>query len=165
MSHHWVSWMIVEKKIYLNIMCFELPRNLEIKSLQRQALPFWMDFIVRVVHNEIMWACCNYSLGRRSACDLVFHWDITQDTEWTKCTWGKYYTVHHSVICVANYLSNLGYCAFPHEWNCGKFFINHHMKLRWYINSCWIYNQSYWYCIKWLLNNIYPWTWAGLPTG
>ena len=35
MAYHLVSWMIVEiNELYLNLMCFELPRNLDVISLQ-----------------------------------------------------------------------------------------------------------------------------------
>ena len=33
---------------------------------------------------------------------------------------------------------NLGFCAFPHEWKCGKFIIKQHIKLRWYRTSFWV---------------------------
>ena len=31
-----------------------------------------------------------------------------------------------------------GYFAFPHECNCGKFIIKHHMILQWDMNICWV---------------------------
>ena len=41
--------MIVDKKLSLILMCFELPRKLEVCEIQSQILSHWPDFIVRVV--------------------------------------------------------------------------------------------------------------------
>ena len=55
-----------------------------------------------------------------------------------KYPWVQYSLVQNFGSCVAQDMSNLGYYAFPHEWNCGKFIIKHHIKLRWDITSFWV---------------------------
>ena len=71
--------MIVEKKeIYLNFMCFKLPRKLGVQSLQRQTLPCSPDFLVCAVWIETTLECYWYSLEQRLTHDLRFHWELPQ---------------------------------------------------------------------------------------
>ena len=49
MSSYWTSWIIVEQKTNLNLICFEFPWNIDVHVLHRQMLPLWLDFIVRAV--------------------------------------------------------------------------------------------------------------------
>ena len=127
MASHWGRWMIFEQnKLSLNLMCFELPRNIEFLSLQRQALPLWTDFLVRVVQTTDMWSFYHYSLEKHLSHDLGFLWYLPQYMEWTKYPWGQYvlqcttlWAVLHKIFPIRRY------CAFPHEFNWGK---NHHQK-------------------------------------
>ena len=55
MAPHWERWWIVKKnKLYLNLMYFELPRKLDVLSLQRQMLPCWPDLLVHAVRTAMM---------------------------------------------------------------------------------------------------------------
>ena len=50
-ASHWSPWMIVEKnELLVNLMCFELPRNLDVWSLHRLTLPHKLDFLLLIVH-------------------------------------------------------------------------------------------------------------------
>ena len=139
MVNHWAHWVIFErKKIHLHLICFKLLRKLDVWSLQRLTLPFWMDFIVLVVRAATMWSYFCYSLVWLSSSELEFLWDIPQNMEWTKYLWGKYSLVRHLVSSVAQDISNLGYFSFPHEWSCGIFITKHHIILRWDMTSCWV---------------------------
>ena len=72
MASCWACCMVVEKiKLYSNLMCFELPRKLNVESLQIQALPCLPELIVRAVGTATARACYYYSLGKRSAHNLV----------------------------------------------------------------------------------------------
>ena len=105
MASHWACWIIVEwKELYLNLVFFELPRNLYVWSLQRNMIPYCSDLLVRAVRTATTW----YSLEQRSSRDLEFLLDIHQDMEWTKYPWGQYSLVQHFVVYNAQDMSNLG---------------------------------------------------------
>ena len=124
MASHWARWMIVERKGFsLNLICFKLPRKLDVRSLQRQTLPRWSEFLVCAVWTTATWVFCYYSLEQHSARDLGIHWDLPQDLEWTIYPWGQYYLVHCSVRCDAQDLSNLGVLCLPSWMELWK--INH----------------------------------------
>ena len=106
-----------EKRFLVNLICFELPQKLDVRLIQILTLRCWPYFLVLVVRYAMMWSYFYYFILRLSARELEFWWDIHQDVEWNKYTWGQYFMVHHFVSSVAQDMTNLGYCAFPHEWN------------------------------------------------
>ena len=82
MASHWLSCMISDQNIlYLNFMCFELPRKMDIWSIQRQVLPWWPVFLVGVVRTATARSCYYYYLVRRLVHGLGFSWDLPQDLE------------------------------------------------------------------------------------
>ena len=126
------------KKTYLNLMRFELPRKMDVRSLQGLTLPCQPEFLVLVVWAVMMWSHFWYFLVWLPERVLEFCWDPPQYLEWAKNPWGQQYLVHHFASCIEHDISNWGYCAFPHERNCGKFIIKNHMNLRWDMNSFWV---------------------------
>ena len=166
MAYHWVGWIIVEQNdLSLNLMCFKLPQNLDISRFRerhslagRTFLYVWFGMRQHESFIIIVW---------REACLLAwdFSWVFLKiwiessllEVDILLCT--SLWAALHKIFPI------WGYCAFPHEWNCGKIIIKHHMKLRWNMASCWIYNQSYQSCIKWWGTKISLCMWAGFPLG
>ena len=73
MASYGERWIIVEQKeIYLNWICFKLPRKMDVHSLQRQTLPHCLDFLARSVWTVLTWAFYYYFLEWKWACDLDF---------------------------------------------------------------------------------------------
>ena len=136
---YWARWMIVERNnLFVNFMCFKLPRKLDVRSLQRLTLPFWPNIIVLVVRTTTMWSYFYYFvvqlLSRELEYDGIFL-DIWSEPSipdvnniWCATLWAAL-----NKICPI-----WGYCAFPHKWNYGNFIIKHHMKFRWDITSFWV---------------------------
>ena len=114
MTYHWDIWIIVwENKLYLNLMCFEIPRKQDILSLQILAILHLSDFLIHAVRTMTPWLWYYYSLGKRLTSGLGFFWDINQDMEWTKYPWGQYYMVQLFTIYIAQYMSKLGvFCLY-----------------------------------------------------
>ena len=101
--------ILVDKNQHsLILICFKIPWNLYVRAMQRQMLPLWPDFPVRVVQIAAEWQFYYYSLEQCSDRVLEFCRNVTKDLEWTKYPWGQYYQVHRSVICNEQDLSNLG---------------------------------------------------------
>ena len=38
-----------QSQLYLTLMYFELPWNLDVRTIQRQMIHFWTDYLVRMV--------------------------------------------------------------------------------------------------------------------
>ena len=73
MASYGERWIIVEQKeIYLNWICFKLPRKMDVHSLQRQTLLHCLDFLARSVWTVLTWAFYYYFLEWKWACDLDF---------------------------------------------------------------------------------------------
>ena len=114
MEYHWTSWIIFERnKISLNLMCFKLPRNVDVWSLLRQGIHHWPYFIVRAVRTATAWYCYYYDIGQHSARELEVFRDLSQYLEWTKYRWGKYFLVQRFASYLSQDLSNLGVFWLP----------------------------------------------------
>ena len=161
MASHLARWVIIgQNNLSLHIICFKLPWKLDVGSLQRLTLPRWTDFHVLVVRTATMrsnfcifWCDCWHV-------SWIFYgvfldiWSEPSILEvnilWCTTLWAAL-----PKVCTI-----WEYCAFPHEWNSGNFIIKHHVKLRWYVTSCLVENQSYWSCMKLWFTNIDPCNWV-----
>ena len=160
----WVGWLLSEK-LWVNLMCFKIPRKLYAWSLQRLRLPQWLVFfylLYMLLWNErviiILFGATRLMTWGFSGIFLNI-WSEPGVLEfnifWCPTLWA-----------VLNNVCPIWKCyAFSNECNCGKFIIKHHMKFRWDMKSFRILNQSYWSCMKWWVTKIDFCTWLGFPLG
>ena len=133
MEPHWSCWMIFERnELLVNLMCFKIPQELDVRTIQRQALPLWQEYRVHAVSTATTWECYYYYLGWLLACDLGFYGILLN-------IWSESSVLEVNILwCTALWavLGNIcpiwGYCAFPHEWNFGKFIIK-----QWHWGETW----------------------------
>ena len=108
MAPHWARWMDGEKPTFFSfyvlkttlengILCNVEAETTSLAGPSREYSLDWDNVSVLL-----------YSLKQHLDCVLEFHWDPTQDMEWTKYPWSQYYMVHFSMICFAQDLYNLG---------------------------------------------------------
>ena len=91
----------------VNLICFKIPRTLDVRSLHILTLSLWLCFLVLVVRAAVVWFYLYYFMVQLLACDLEFRWDLHQDIAWNNYSWGQYSMLSHSLRYVAQDLSIL----------------------------------------------------------